>query len=385
MWKRSFSVAVVLLCLSLSLTAQDTSALINQALDQPVKMQFDTVLPDAMSTIAKTTGVRIEAEAAVWDLLPWGRQTNINAKIENQTLRQAMDAITRKLGLIYVLKDEAVELQPMPALRRLGRRATIQELQSLDLLSGQSLELKIDRPTVKQLVDAVDARLAAGKSPFAVEYRPGDAIRPDKTVSVPRNAALADALETMARETALTWYPWGRTILIVPKEEQIRGQLAKTLTLRFPGVEVSQVLSELSDRSGVKFEMEPGAVQRIPPEFRNIHLVLDNSSITQALETISGFTGLGYVVTPRGIYLWNQSSTPATARDPIVGMITLPDSGMVILVPQSQVPPDMRDYFKQQTQKELEKVRQMMAEQGFKPTTTKPMTPTEASQNRKPD
>lgn len=370
MLKRSFSVAVLLLGLCVSLPAQDTSALINQALDQPVKMQFDTVLPEAMATIAKTTGVRIEAEAAVWDLLPWGQQTNINAKIENQTLRQAMDAITRKLGLIYVLKDEAIELQPMPALRRLGRRATIQELQSLDLLCGQPLDLKLDRPTVKQLVDAVDARLVAGKSPFAVEYRPGEAIRADKTLAVPRTATLAEALETMTRETPLTWYPWGKTILIVPKEDQIRSQLAKTLTLRYPGVEVSQVLSELSDRSGVKFEMEPGAIQRIPPEFRIIHLVLDSSSVTQALETISGFTGLGYVVTPRGIYLWNQSSTPATARDPIVGMVTLPDSGMVILVPQSQVPPDMRDYFKQQTQKELEKVRQLMAEQGFKPTTT---------------
>ena len=28
-----------------------------------------------------------------------------------------MNEITRKLGLQYVLKDEAIELQPMPALR----------------------------------------------------------------------------------------------------------------------------------------------------------------------------------------------------------------------------------------------------------------------------
>jgi hypothetical protein len=228
----------------------------------------------------------------------------------------------------------------------------------------------MDRPTVRQLVDAVDSQLAALKSPFAVEYRPGEAVRPDKTLFIPRNATISDALEDIAHDTALTWYPWGKIFLIVPKEEQIHDQLAKTLTLRFPGVEVSQVLSELSERSGVKFEIEPGAIQRIPQEFRTIHMVLDNSSVTQALETIAGFTGLGYVVTPRGVYVWNQSIAPVTARDPIVGMITLPDSAMVLLVPQSQVPPDMRDYFKQQTQKELEKVRQHMVEQGFKPTTS---------------
>ena len=60
--------------------AQDTSSLINQALDQPVKMQFDTVLPQAMESIARKTGVRMQADPAVWDMLPWGQQTNITPR-----------------------------------------------------------------------------------------------------------------------------------------------------------------------------------------------------------------------------------------------------------------------------------------------------------------
>ena len=350
---------------------QDTSSLINQALDQPVKIQFDTVLPEAMSTIARSTGVRVEAEQAVWDLLPWGQQTNISAKIENQTLRQAMDAITRKLGLTYVLKEEAVELQPMPALRRVGRRATIQELQALDLLSGRPMDLKTERPTVNQLVEAVSAKLAEIKSVYAVEYRPGDAVRPDKTVTVPRNATIAEALESLQKDTPLTWYPWNKTILVVPKEQQIRNQLSKMITMRFAGVDVAQVLSELSQRAGVRFEIEPGAIQRVPADVRNVHLMLDNSTITQSLETIAGFTGLGYVVTPRGVYIWNQTyQAPAGVRDRAVGILTLPDSGVQILIFESQVPPDMREYFKFKREKELEKIRQMMVEQGFKPTTS---------------
>lgn len=372
------------LCLAAAAVGQDTSALINQALDQPVKVQLDSVLPEAMNTIGKVTGVRMEASPAVWDLLPWGQQTNINAKIENQTLRQALDVITRKLGLIYVLKDESIELQPMPALQRLGRRATIQELQSLDFVSACPLGLKLEHPTAKQVAEAADAKLSESRSAFAIEYRPGDVVRPDKTLSIPRNATIAEALEILSKETDLTWYPWGKTLLVVPKEEQVRAQLAKTLTLRFPGVEVSQVLSELAERAGVPFEIEPGAIQRVPPEFRSVHLMLDNSSLAQALETIGGFTGLGYVVTPRGIYIWNQSATPAAGRDPMVGMIALPGSDLQILVPQSQVPPDVREFLKYRTQKELEKLRQLMAEQGFHPSTTQPAPPAQPTPPAQP-
>lgn len=368
--RRSFLAVTLLACAGTAL-GQDRSPLINQALDQPVKAQLDTVLPDAMEQIARSTGVRIEAEQAVWDMLPWGQQTNIQAKIESQTLRQALDAITRKLGLTYVLRDDVLQLQPIPALRRIGRRATIQELQALDVLTSQPMGLTQDRVTIKELVDAVDAKLAGAKSPFAIEYRPGEAVRPDKTVFVPRNSTMAEALESISKETPLTWYPWAKNIVVVPKEEQIRKQLGKTITMRFAGVDVAQVLTELSEQSGVRFEIEPGALQRVSPEVRNVQLMLDNSSVLQAMDSVAGFTGLGYVVTPRGVYIWNQSyAEPAGRRDRVIGMMTLPDSGVQVLVFESQVPPDMKEYFKFRREKELEKIRQLMQEQGFRSTTS---------------
>src|SRR5829696_1392897 len=122
--------------------AQDSSALINEALDKPVKLAINTELPTAMSGIARETGVRIEADRKVWDLLPWGEQTKVTATIENQSLRDALNAIAHKLGLETVLREQAVELRPMPALIRLGRRSTVQELQALDLLSSRPLNLK---------------------------------------------------------------------------------------------------------------------------------------------------------------------------------------------------------------------------------------------------
>jgi hypothetical protein len=372
-------VTVLLLFQPTATFAQNTSALINEALDKLVKLDLDTTLPIAMRAIGEQTGVTIEAAPAVWDLLPWGEQTQIKAKIEGQTLREALDAITRKLGLRFALKEHVVQLQPMPALMRVGRRSTVSELQALDLLASTPMELGTDKPMVGQLLEAVDAKLQSIDEQrktqhlqpygFAIENRAGAAARSDQQIFVPRNATMMDALESLVQETRATWYPWGKSIVIVPKEDQVRTQLAKTITIRFNGVDVQQVLAELSQRAGVDFSMEPGAIQRIAPEFRTVRLNLVDAPIKQALDSLTGFTGLAYAVREDGVYIWNPSSTATTpARDPTVGLIQL-DNGMQVLVKESQVPPDMTEYLRMKTQKKLDEIREMMREEGFKPTT----------------
>jgi hypothetical protein len=366
--RRIAAVCIVVL-LSPATYAQNASALINEALDKQVALDLNGTLPAAVRAIGEKTGVTIEASPIVWDLLPWGEQTNITAKIEGQTLRDALDAITRKLGLTFAVKEHVVELQPMPALRRLGRRATVKELQALDLLASNPANVGSEQPTVRQLVESIDKRLLELKSPFAIENRPGNAVPQDQPVFVARNATLLDALESLVKETALTWYPWDQSIVIVPKQDQVRNQLARLITVRYNGVEVHQVLVELAQRSGVEFILEPGAVQRIPPEFRTLRLQLNDVSVQQAIESIAAFTGLNYNVTDRGVYVWNPSTTPGVgARDPIVGMVQL-DSGMQLLIPQSQVPADVQEYLKLKMRRELAKIREMMQEEGFKPAT----------------
>ena len=118
---RSLISALILLCISFPLLAQDTSALINEQLDRPVaKLELNGTLPQVMNTIGEQTGVRLEASSAVWDLLPAGQGTIINAKIENHTLRQALEAITRKLGLTFVPGPLAIITKPY-----MGRAACV--------------------------------------------------------------------------------------------------------------------------------------------------------------------------------------------------------------------------------------------------------------------
>jgi hypothetical protein len=288
-----------------------------------------------------------------------------------------------------------VDLKPMPALARLGRRATVAELDALDLLETTPYVPSANGAhTVQAVIDAVDQKLASIKQPaLALELRANEGATPqegsinlEQNVSIPRNATLASALEALVRQTNATWYPWGKSVVIVPKQEQIRLQLGKTITARFNGTDILDVLNTLSQRSGVPFTIEPGAIQRIPPEYRTIRSQLENATVRQVLDNIRGLTGLDYVVKPGGIYIWNNnpnSSARGGASDPAVGILEL-DGGLQLFLRESQVPPDLRDYLNHKQQEAIERLRRRMKDEGFKPA-TQPATQPAGSDKEKQD
>lgn len=380
---RALTVGCVFLWAISVAAGQSTSALLNEALDKQVNLKLDTNLPLAMRQIADETGVRIEAGPAVWDLLPWGEQTRITATIQGKTLRESLRAITQKLGLRFELRENAVVIRPVPALARLGRRSTVQELALLDVLSSTPFRLEAaaggtGRPTLRQVVEAVDAQLLTLKTEFVVENRapqsPNGGGVQEALVPVGRGATLADALEAIGVTTNITWYPWGKSVVVLPKEDQIRSVLQKPITVRYDGVDVSQVLLELSKTTGVDFAIEPGAVQRIIPEFRTIRLIVDNASVQQVLENLAASTGLGYVVTDKSVYIWNNSPIPGAMPVPQQSggpgrtslLIPLGD-GRQIVVPESEIPEDLKAYLKSKKAEEIQRLREQMKRDGFVP------------------
>lgn len=362
--------------------AQDTSALINKALDEQTKLDFSKPkpLPEAMGDITKATGVALEAHPAVWDLLPWGRDTIVGIRIDNMTLRDALNVITRRLGLIPVLREEFVEIVPMPGLRRLGQRASIQEINALNLLASVPLNLNTTTPTIRQLLDAVDAKLETDKTVnVAIENRIGDAIPLDRTVFVPKNATLMDALESLAKETKATWFPWGRNIVVLTKDDRTRQLLGKSITIPVGprGMDVLQAMLEISRATGVPFEFQPGVMQAVPLDARTIRGVLENAPAVQILEAIAASTGLTYTIQSDKVYVSTVTQGAAGPRDPIIAMLQL-DNGMQVMIPTSQVPPDLREYLRHKIQQNLKSVREAMEKEGFKPTTQ----PTAATEDR---
>lgn len=377
---RRVSPAAIVLLIATLAPAQNSSALIGEALDKQVDLELKGPLPEAMREITKRTSVPLRAEAGVWELLPWGEQTSVTATVKNQTLRQSLGALTQKLGLTFTLGDEAVILQPLPALRRLGRRSTVQELQALDRLAAELMPPVQGASTVNSILSAIDDQLEAKGTPFAIENGVPPAVR-EAAVEVPRNASMLEALEQVARQTPATWYPWGKSLVVVPKETQVADQLAKTLTKRYIGADIMQVLEDLRQRAGVDFMIEPGAIQRIPPEFRSVVVIWDNVPVAQALRSLSGFTGLQYAVTDRGVSITNP--LPATgggggggwggSNDPVVFTMQL-ENGATVGVRTSQVSPEVRAYLKSRVDKQLDALREAARREGFVAPATQPAT-----------
>lgn len=369
---KKLPVLLVALFLTSVVHAQNSSALINEALDKIVELDLDTTLPQAIRSIEDKTGVPIRVSRAAYDVLPWGEQTKLTAKISQQTLRNSLSAITQKLGLRYIVGDQEVLVEPLAALSRLGKRATADELAVIDLLASTPFKDAGRDQLLSDIASTVEAQFASagGDNPYTIENRADNAA--SSSIKTFKNQTMLDVLEEVHKQSRATWYPWGRGVVIRSKEDHVRTLLDKPVTLRFAGVDVAQVLTELSNRSGVSFTVEPGAIQRIPIESRTIKLILENVSTRQALESISGFTGLGYVSNESGVYIWNPASTVQRRPDRVTTIMTI--DGVQVLLPDSDLPSDVRAFLQAKREKAIESLRQQMLKEGFKPT-TQPVSP----------
>jgi len=344
----------------------ETAALIAEQLDRPIDIQLtSTPLPNVLKQIQDQTGVPIRVRKDVYDVLPYGQNTPITATIQNLPLRKALDVMGQKLGLVFVLESQGIELRPVDALTRLGRRVTVQELRTLDVLMTTPMPDVEGDPTLSAVTSAIDtvlmelddkARQAGqAKTPIMLELRVDAASTLEEQVPLSRGLTLAGALDEIARRTSLSWYPWGDSVVVAPRATIYRALLDRVVNVRYDGVDVSQVLLDLSQRAGIEFTIQPGAIQRIPPESRNVRLLVD-APIRQALESLAGFTGLGYVVNDKGVYIWNdQWSTQMTAggsRGRVVGMI--PIEGIQVFVYDDMLSDEVRGHIDATLKKSLE-------------------------------
>jgi hypothetical protein len=305
------SFVVVLPVLGQSPASQPSeSALISRELDQRISIKLDGDLPTAIKGLSDKTGLIIEPDPQVWTLLPWGEQTTVTADIQNATVRQALDAIGRKLGLEFVAGDHSVLLEPIGPLRRLARRATIDELAALNLLASTPVEIAQAHPTLTDVLGDIDHQLQRNSPAYSVEDQAINARGTvDPRVSVPRGATMMAALDAIDNQTGETWYPWGKTIVVLTRRDMVQYLLGRTVWERFDGVDVGQAMTDLADRGGIAFKFEPGCLAAIPPQLRTINLSVEDATIRQCLESICGLTGLAYEIRDDGVHVTYHGPT----------------------------------------------------------------------------
>jgi hypothetical protein len=342
-------------------TESATGALINEQLDRLIDLNFvRTPLPDVLAQIENESGIPLRAKRQVWETLPYGRLTPLSAEIKRAPLRDALDALVAPLGLQLIVTEDAVELTPIPAFDRLGRRATVEELTTIASLRAVTLPTPSESSTqtVGALLDRIDITLKAAGS-LTLERRTIQDLSVELP-PVPRDSNIYAALELLADHSQLTWHPWGRSLIITTKKQLNLQRIERPISVRYDGVDLTQVLADLARQSGLDFAIEPGAIQRVPPDFRSFRLITTDATIRQTLESLSAFTGLGYVVTHDGIYVWNNSPTPnadATPRDTgrILASYDL-GNGISLLLRDDQLPEHVREKLEQHLQEAIRRI-----------------------------
>ena len=280
------------------------------------------------------------------DLLPWGRQTKLtDVSITNASLREALPQILDPLGMTYELRDNGIAVVATRPLKRINRRATWDELKLLQQCretqySPESFAALRIQYRITKKVDA----------PSLLRRQLEQAGR----------GSLAQILEAATGSLGWVWFPDQDRIVIRSAEAQMANQLSRHVTLRYEKAPLSRILLALADKADVPLLLEPGVMLKLPhATAQSFTLLIENTSIRQALNLISAETGLKYEMRRDELYIGlaedfqspGTTSAPASAaarRSNYVCRITIPSEDGTysydVLVRDDELPNDVLDY-----------------------------------------
>ncbi|HVP10588.1 MAG TPA: DUF4974 domain-containing protein [Phycisphaerae bacterium] len=318
----------------------------------------DKPVPEALAEIgaAAHVGIAIDAEAA--ELLPWGRQTKVaDLTIETGfTLRAALPQLLNPLGMTYKVADNHILVVASPPLKRINRRATWEDLKLLRWC--QETPYTPEAFAEMKIQYRLTAKIDAPKMLERQLDRAG-------------HGTIAQMLETACNSLGWVWLPDNDEIVIRTHEAQIANMLSRRISVRYTNAPLSKILNDLADRADVLVFFEPGIMLKLPhATAQSYTLLLDQSSIRQALELIAAETGLKYEIRRDGIYIGLSealagptTTAPAapTRRSPYVARITVPSKdgtfSLDFLLTADELPPDVLEYREQLVDQYVDKMR----------------------------
>lgn len=325
----------------------DMESLIEQAMDQAVDFEIvEKPLTEAFAIVSEATGVPLYIAPEVARLLPYGADTRMTATMHQMSLREGLGRLLQPLGMRCRTMGDQVVVIPSDGLWRIGRRATWNELKTLEWLAG--LTWRNDPADLEKLRALLQFQVPESDPTsllFAEMSRAG--------------AGPADEILTLAcRELGWSWHPWGKTLALITAEEQAWRDLQRPVTLQVEHQPLAAVLEQLSAQSGLHVQIDPEVLETLPRETReNFSLLLVDATVQQALEAITKATKLRIDLHSGGVNLVSPmaemtAASPAPApstdfaNDPIVGRVSLPGPGGVyhfeFFIRESDLPPDVR-------------------------------------------
>ncbi|RKY26081.1 MAG: hypothetical protein DRP83_05105 [Planctomycetota bacterium] len=315
-------VAAMFACLGgVAMAGEGRSGALQMKLDKPVTLTLrDEPIIKVFDKLSRSAGVDFEISAATLKFLPYGRATRLNVSIPGVTLRLALSQMLSPQGLTWLVDGGRIAIVPSEPLYRMCRRATYDEMTLLGKLLTRPVE------SIDELASVVGTlRQATGEKKLKVVFpafmNKADFAASFKQASAALPCPAADWLGLLLRPIGLTWYLDGDTIVVLSHKAQVKRQLGQVVSLRYQNTRVANVLLDLARKGRVQLNMSPGVMQALPRRVRkNFTLIMADASIAQALEVISGATGLEFPVTDNGFLvktsLYLEVGAEAAAQKP---------------------------------------------------------------------
>jgi hypothetical protein len=299
--------------------------------------------------LSQQTGVRFVVTPDALDMLPYGSQTRLDVEFQQVRLREAIDRILAEQALDWQIRDGKIQVVPSAPLKRMIHRPSFDELSLLSAILSTRLE-KGDSPAsaLEQLREATgepDLRIAI--------HVPAEEEELLRRAQFRLPGTGRQWLDTMTHGKGWTWYLAGDTLVVLARKAQIQRQMQSRVTLRYRGAKLVDVLLELASAAGARLHLQPGVLSLLPETQReNLNLIMAEATVDQALEVISGATGLVFEVVDDGImvsaseFLTNQpvvQASPKRERPPffVKESMKLGSSSVEIFYPADELPEDV--------------------------------------------
>jgi hypothetical protein len=299
---------------------QSDDVKVQQALDKPVEYAVeDAPIREIFAGLAKTAGVAIEVHEDTLAMLPYGSQTRMKVTLKNIQLRKALDTVLSKHALHWKVREGKIVILPSEALYRSVRRVSFDELKVLGVVHSARLFPKSKKgEVIEQLRKATDNEEL--KLRFKVRnVQPEDFRKTQEAAMKRAEEALPGSGQAWLNMLCLgqdwTWYVEGDTIVVIDRKSQLERQLQQQVTLQYKKANLRDVLFDLAGRGQFRLTLSPGVLTYLPASVQDsTNLVMKDVTIAQALEAISGATGLEFQRTSSGVRV-EPSETLKQASD----------------------------------------------------------------------
>ncbi len=341
--KERFMVRRIIGCLTLTCLlaapgwGQSQEIELQKALDKAVDFTIaDAPIGEVFQRLSAKTDVDFEIAPDVREFLPYGSQTRLAVTLRNLTLRKALKRMCQQQALRWSPQGGKVRIEPTEALYRMGRRASFDEFKTLGRLHSVTLQ-----PVAKGGSVIEQMRTATDNKDLDLLYNVADeeTLRRNRRWASERAnevlpATAAEWLDRLTEPEGWVWYLWGDQIIIIDRLQQTRRQLDRQVSVQYRGASLQKVLLDLARKARLKLSLAPNVMNLLPEQTRtSFNLIMAEATIDQALEVISGATGLVFTPTGEGIrvepsdMLKQTTTQPARRRSPFWVRLTLPTEG----------------------------------------------------------